>query len=252
MLHINDNGFVGRARVAQVLALLQSSSPSSILLASLDAARMQMATEGRERLTALIVLAQKVRSAIRQIDGLWCYGDELIGVSGIYDFDPTKLIISTSNIGFSGFEVFNMLQQQYGIDAEFADVKHVICSMTIVDTEASIDKLLNALRGLSRQQCKVINANNSFVKPPNCLPYQAMIPRDAYFAAKTHVIRIEEAVGKILAETVIPYPPGVPLLVPGEVVDQCHVNYMRYLIDKGSDFVGTDDQLLRTVRVVND
>jgi arginine/lysine/ornithine decarboxylase len=92
MLRVNNNGFVNRARLAQFLSLLQSSSPSSIFLASLDATRMQMATEGRERLSTVIVLSRKARDTIRQMDGLWCYGDELIGVNNIFAFDPVSLL----------------------------------------------------------------------------------------------------------------------------------------------------------------
>ena len=250
MLHVNDNGLVNRSRVAQNLTLLQSSSPSSILLASLDAARMQMAIQGCERLAAAIVYAQKVRDAIRQMDGLWCYGDELISVNGIFAFDPTKLIIRVTDIGYSGFEAFDILQYQYGIDAEFADVKNVICSMTIADTEASAAKLINALRSFSRQKRDGINSDFSPVNLPTGLPCMRILPRDAFFATKVRVTPIDEAIGQILAESVIPYPPGVPLLVAGEILEQRHVDYIRYLIDKGRDFVGSDDPLLRTVRVV--
>jgi lysine decarboxylase len=252
MLHVNDNGFVNHAYVAQVLGLLQSSSPSSILLASLDAARMQMATEGRERLTKLIVHAKKVRDSVRQMDGLWCYGDDLIGVSDIFAFDPTKLIIRVSDTGYTGFEAFNILQQQYGIDAEFADVKHIICSMTIADTEADIDKLLSALNGLSTKKHDIIatSIDTTPMYRPNSIPRLEISPRDAFFVAKSHTVSLDQAVGQIIIESVIPYPPGIPLLVSGEIVEQCHVDYIRYLIDKGHDFIGTDDPSLCTVRVV--
>jgi lysine decarboxylase len=250
MLHVNDNGFVNHAYVAQVLGLLQSSSPSSILLASLDAARMQMATEGRERLAKLIVRAKKVRDSIRQMDGLWCYGDELIGVSDIFAFDPTKLIIRVSDTGYTGFEAFNILQQQYGIDAEFADIKNIICSMTIADTEANIDKLRSALYGLSTKKRDIISTNIVLMNRPNGLPHLEISPRDAFFAVKSHTVSLDQAVGQIIIENVIPYPPGIPLLVSGEIVEQRHVDYIRYLIGKGHDFIGTDDPSLCTVRVV--
>lgn len=250
MLHVNDNGFVNHAYVAQVLGLLQSSSPSSILLASLDAARMQMVTEGRTCLTKLIASAKKARDSVRQMDGLWCYGDELIGVSDIFAFDPTKLIIRVSDTGYTGFEAFNMLQQQYGIDAEFADLKHVICSMTIADTEASIDKLLSALYGLSTKKRVIISTDIAFINRPNGLPHMEISPRDAFLGAKSHAVPLDQAVGQIIIENVIPYPPGIPLLVSGEIVQQCHIDYVRYLIGKGHDFVGTDDPFLNTVRVM--
>ncbi|CAF1246938.1 unnamed protein product [Rotaria sp. Silwood1] len=251
MLHVNDNGFVNRARIAQVLSLLQSSSPSSILLASLDATRMQMATEGRERLSTVIALAQKARNAIRQMDGLWCYGDELIGVNSIFAYDPSKLIIRVSATGFSGFETSSLLRHQYEIEVEFADVKHVICSITIADTESTVDKLLNALHSLTKQNYQVIDDNNFSIKPPDGLPLPAISLRDAYFSTKTRSIPLNEAVGHILVENVIPYPPGIPLLVPGEIMEQRHLDYMRHLIDRGSTIIGMEDLSLRTVRIMD-
>jgi len=250
MLHINDNGFVNRARIAQVLSLLQSSSPSLILLASLDATRMQMATEGHERLSMVIVLSRKARNAIRQMDGLWCYGDELIGVNNIFAFDPSKLIVRVSDTGLSGYEANSLLRHQYEIEAEFADLKHVIFSITIADTEVTVDKLLDALRGLSRQKHHINNYDDSSIKPPDGLPSPAITLRDAYFATKTRAVPLNEAVGHILAENVIPYPPGVPLLVPGEIMEQRHLDYVRHLIDKGSTIVGMEDLSKRTVRIV--
>lgn len=249
MLHVNDNGLVNRARVAQVLALLQSSSPNSLLLASLDAARMQMATEGHDRLTTLIELAQQARAAIRQIPGLWCYGDDLVGASSIFAYDPTKLIIHVSDTGFTGYDAYDVLRQQHSLDAEFADLKHVICSITIGDTERSLDQLLAALRSLSAQ-ARASDPIDFDIVPPTGLPLQAISPRDAYFA-RSRAIPVEQSVGHIVAENLIPYPPGIPLLVPGEIIEQHHLDYLRALIGKGSGFVGTEDQTLKTIRIVD-
>ena len=251
MLHVNDNGLVNRARIAQVLSLLQSSSPSSILLASLDATRMQMATEGRERLSIVIVLSRKARDTIREMDGLWCYGDELIGVNNIFAFDPSKLIVRVSDTGLSGYEVRSLLRHQYEVEAEFADLKHVIFSITIADTESTVDKLLDALHALTRQKHHITNDADSSIKIPDALPRTAISLRDAYFATRTRIVPLNESVGEILAENVIPYPPGIPLLIPGEIMEQRHLDYVHHLIKKGSTIVGMEDLSLRTVRIVD-
>jgi lysine decarboxylase len=251
MLHVNENGFVNRARIAQVLSLLQSSSPSSILLDSLDATRMQMATEGHERLSMVIVLSRKARDAIRQMDGLWCYGDELIGVNNIFAFDPSKLIVRVSDAGLSGYEASSLLRHQYEVEVEFADLKHVIFSITIADPKSTVDKPLDALSGLTMQKHQITKCDDSLVKPPDGLPRSAISLRDAYFATKTRTVPLDEAIGHILAENIIPYPPGVPLLTPGEIMEQRHLDYVRHLIDKGSTIVGMEDLSVRTVRIVN-
>lgn len=251
MLHVNNNGLINQSRIGQILSLLQSTSPNSILLASLDAARSQMATEGTERLTRVIKLAQEARKSIQRMKNLWCYGDDLIGVGGIFAFDPTKLIIRVCDTGFTGFEAFNFLQEKHRIDAEFADLKHLICSISLADNRATIDELLDALQDLSNENHESNKQVDSFIEPPKGLPTMLTTPRNAYYALETCPLPIDQTVGKILVESVIPYPPGVPLLVPGEVMEQRHVNYIKYLINKGRDFIGTEDPSLRTVRIMD-
>lgn len=249
MLQCNESqGFVNVARVAQVLSLLQSSSPSSLLLASLDAARHQMAVHGRDLLDRTIQLAMMARQAICEVDGLWCYGDELIGQYGIHAYDPTKLIVRVADLGMTGFEAYDKLRYEHGIDGEFADMRQVIFSVTIGDTEESVGKLVNALRLLAQDkrpafEYELVNA------APEELPHLAISPREAYFAPSRSVA-IREAVGHVSAENIIPYPPGIPLIVPGEVIDEAHLDYLDYLVSKGSGIVGTEDKTLQTVRVV--
>jgi lysine decarboxylase len=213
---------------------------------------MQMATEGRERLSTVILLSGKARDAIRQMNGLWCYGDELIGVKNIFAFDPSKLIVRVSDAGFSGFEARSLLRCQYEVEVEFADLKHVIFSITIADTESTIDKLLNVLRDLTRQKHQTTNYDDSSIKPLDGLPLSAISLRDAYFTTKTRTVSLNESIGHILAENIIPYPPGIPLLVPGEIMEKRHLEYVHHLIDKGSTIVGMEDSSLRTIRIVDD
>ncbi len=251
MLHVNDQGLVNRARVAQVLALLQSSSPSSLLLASLDVARMEIATQGHAWLSQIIPLAQDARRAIQAIDGLWCYGDDLVGTAGICAYDPTKLIIRVVETGYTGFEVSYKLRHEHGIDVEFADLRQVICSVTIGDSESSVTRLVEALQVIAAETTRKTGGSSPLPVdvPPPAIPEQAISPREAYFAPSRPVV-LEQAVGQIVAENIIPYPPGIPLLVPGEVMAQAHLDYLRYIMSKGSGVVGTEDRTVQTVRVV--
>lgn len=248
MLHCNPSEHVNLARVGQVLSLLQSSSPSSILLATLDAARMQMATQGRDLLDGIINLAQEARQQICAIDGLWCYGDDLLGKHGVFAYDPTKLIIRTTGIGYTGFEAFNKLRHEHGIDGEFSDLRQVICSVTIGDTKESVSKLVKALTALAAEKRPAL-LNEAEVAPPAGLPKLVISPREAYFA-HARLVPIADAVGQVVAENVIPYPPGIPLLVPGEVMEQRHLDYLHYIMSKGSAVVGPEDKTIKTLRIV--
>lgn len=247
LLHVKGER-VSLARLTQLLALLQSSSPSAILLASLDAARMQMATQGRALLDNALRLAQQAREQIRRINGLWCYGDELIGAHGIAAYDPTKLIIRVTDLGMSGFEAYQALHTRCGVDAEFADLRQIVCSITIADSESSVARLVEALSGLAAEPRAAQAADFTLESPPG-LPTQALSPRAAYFAP-SKAVPIADSVGEICAENLIPYPPGIPLLVPGEVIDAARLDYLRYLLSRGSRMVGPEDPTLATVRVV--
>lgn len=247
MLHVNGTR-ANLARVAQVMGLLQSSSPNSLLLASLDAARMQMATEGHRLLSRVLELSYFAREQINAIDGLWCYGDDLVGSHGIFDYDPTKLVIRVRDIGQTGFAVSDTLRKTYGIDVEFADLRQIICSITIGDDDRTIGKLINALREIAKTKGTIAQSEPE-VPPPAELPHIAISPREAYFAT-SRPVPLAQSVGEITAENIIPYPPGIPLLVPGEVVTQDLLDYLNYLRRMGSGVVGVEDKTLATLRVV--
>lgn len=247
MLHLCGSR-ADRSRVAQSLALLQSSSPSSILLASLDAARRQMATEGERLLARALQLAAHAREAVRAIPGLWCYGDDIVGTHGVYASDPTKLVIRVSDLGLTGLAVSFRLRRAFGQDVEFADLQHIICSITIGDDERSVEALLRALRQISAD-APPAPAPLAIMPPPAGLPEMALTPRAATFAPSRRV-PIEQSAGAVCAESIIPYPPGIPMLVPGEVIARDHLDYLAYIVGQQMAVVGPEDKTLRTVRVV--
>jgi arginine/lysine/ornithine decarboxylase len=246
LLHCNG-ARVNLPRVAQVLGMLQSSSPSAILLASLDAARMQMAVDGKALLDRTLRLAAQARAEIRGIDGLWCYGEDLVGAYGIHAFDPTKLLIRVSDLGVSGFEAAHILQADYHLIVEFADLKHIVASITIADDDETTALLLTELRQLAgRRRPDVVSDE---IAPPAGLPKAALSLREAYFAPSKRV-PLDRVAGEICAEAVMPYPPGIPLLVPGEVIDSSILAYLRYLIAHGVNLVGPEDARVDYLRVI--
>lgn len=250
MLHVNGD-LVDRSRLAQVLAMLQSSSPSSILLASLDVARMQMAIYGHDLLENALKLSNLARAAIRSIEGLWCYGEELVGQNGIYDFDPTKLVIRVTDTGMTGLQVAKRLLTEFHVEPEFSDLRNIICSITIADTEQTIERLLTALRSL------VATANvapgstglDDTMAFPSRLPQVILTLREATYAPSKRV-SITDCLGKVCAESVIPYPPGIPLILPGEMIEKEHLDYLHYVLSRGMNIVGPEDISLETLRVV--
>ncbi|MGJ3239180.1 MAG: aminotransferase class I/II-fold pyridoxal phosphate-dependent enzyme [Anaerolineae bacterium] len=248
MLHINDHGLVNLARIGQILSLLQSSSPSALLMASLDVARMQMATSGREQLTRVLDLCQQARTAINALDGLYCYGTELCRQDAIHAYDPTKLIVRVTDLGYTGFEAYQHLRDHTDVDGEFADLRQMIFSISIADTDKTISRLLDALGELAGHPRPPISAAPASTGTMP-LPEVRLTPREAYFAP-SRPVPITEAIGAVIAENIIPYPPGIPLLVPGEVLTTEHLSYVRHLQSQGTAIVGAEDPHFQQLQVV--
>ncbi len=240
---------VARPALAQALALLQSSSPSVLLTGSLDVVRRRMALDGSRLLGRVVALAARARDSIRAIPGLDCYGPELIGdAQGIAAHDPSKLVIDVRASELTGTQLQARLRDQSRLGVEFADPGHVVCSITAADDDETVDALLEALRravvGSREAQSGAIEIGDL---PP--IPAMALTPRQA-FGAPTTVVKLEDAIGRVCAEQVMPYPPGIPLLLPGEVVGAEHVDYLRGQLAHGVRLVGPEDPGLRTLRVI--
>lgn len=250
LLHCNE-GRIDLSRLAQALAILQTSSPSSPLLISMDAARMQMATEGKELLARTLALAEHARSEIRAIPGLWCYGDELVGVGGVHAYDPTKLVIRVTDLGINGLEASDYLYNKLEIQVEFAELRHIICSLTIADTEARVEHLLIALRVMARELRRQPDEAQTVpeIAPPP-LPEIVLSPRQAFFA-RSKSVSLDRSAGHICAESIIPYPPGIPLALPGERITTDTLAYLKHILRGGFTIVGPQDTSLKTLRVVD-
>lgn len=242
---------VARTALTQALALLQSSSPSVLLTASLDVVRRQMALDGRRLLGRVIALASRARESIRSIPGLNCYGPELIDAEhGIAAHDPSKLVIDSRDSGLTGTQLQARLRAQSRLDVEFADPAHVVCSITVADDDESIDALLAALtRAVSEPSgASTAPAFDAIDLPP--IPTMALTPRQA-FGAATVAVPLAEAPGRVCGEQVMPYPPGIPLLLPGELIATEHIAFLRAQLAHGVRLVGPEDPGLRTLRVMS-
>ena len=237
-------------KLKRILQLLHTTSPSYILMASLDVARMQMATEGRAILSKVITLANLARTEIIQA-GLGCFGKEAIGREGIYDVDVTKLTIDTRAAGNSGYEVAKILNKKYGVQIEFAAPTNVLAIMSLGNTKEDINRLVKALKEIKKTFTpneELIKKINS-VKAPELESEVVLTPREAAFSV-TKKIPFKEAIGMVSAELICPYPPGIPVLAPGEKITKEVFEYLVYLKNLGNMINGQDDKTLQTVKVV--
>ncbi len=244
-------GLVSPKRVQAILSMLTTTSTSYLLLASLDVARKRLATEGHELAEQAIRLANETRKQINDIDYLYCVGKEIIGTKATFDYDPTKLIISVKELGLTGYEVEKWLREHYNIEVELSDLYNILCIITPGDTERETSVLVEALRRLSnefRHQAKV--GKKPKVLLPD-IPVLALTPRDAFYS-ETEVVPFDESAGRIIAEFVMVYPPGIPIFIPGEIITEENLNYIRKNIEVGLPVQGPEDDTLQTLRVIKE
>ncbi len=242
---------VDRVRLNGALAMLQSSSPSALLLASLDLACAHMADQGHELWTQVVALARDVRPAVDAIAGLHVVGEEILGIGGIDAIDPTKLVIDVSALHVTGWQVAASLRSDHGVNPEFADARRIICSLTLGDDPTTTEALLESLGAVSQAVRTGAIPTATTVASASMLPEPevALSPRRAA-QARTVVVPIDQAAGRVAAEFVIPYPPGIPMIVPGEVVEIGTLKEAQRLRGDGAAIVGAADPELTTLRVV--
>lgn len=252
-LHLRSD-FISPHAVSDGLNLVTSTSPSHILLASLDAARRQVAVHGKESLARTLKLAREVRREIQAISGLRCLSEtEARQLSD--DFDQTKILVDVSALGLTGPEAEKWLREHCSIQVEMATPRSVLFLITIGDTEASVSHLLAALKQLVEASKSVSDGwrrqkidTNSLLEWP--LGGEHVVPVRNALLGEKEFVDFDRAEGHVAAEWLIPYPPGVPLLIPGEKITGEVVQYYRYLRQLGVSLRGLADHTGRMVRVL--
>ncbi|WP_253202880.1 aminotransferase class I/II-fold pyridoxal phosphate-dependent enzyme [Priestia aryabhattai] len=250
ILNIRE-GLISPKRVQSILSMLTTTSTSYLLLASLDVARKRLATEGKELAEHAISLAEKARKEINTIEHIRCIGREILGTKATYDLDPTKLIISVSDLGITGYDVEKWMREAHNIEVEMSDLYNILCIITPGDTEEDLSRLVTALRELS---AKFHNLSETTAKPAILLPdipVLALTPRDAFYA-ETEVVPFHESAGRIIAEFVMVYPPGIPIFIPGEIITEENLTYIETNLEAGLPVQGPEDFELKTFRVIKE
>jgi arginine decarboxylase len=265
MLHVSGD-LICRSKVSQALRLVQSTSPSYLLLASLDAARQQMALHGRELMTKTIKLAELARTKISQIDGLSVVELDR-PTPGFSYLDRTRLTVTVIGLNLTGFAADEILSDELGITAELPSLQHLTFIISLGNTRADIDRLIAGFTKLAlhprgdrwRSLSPGESLNLAQIQPPDkILTEMAITPRQATRwrslspgESNNLVVSIDSAIGKISAESICPYPPGIPILIPGEIITIEALDYLRQVLDLGGELVGCDDPTLQTIRVVD-
>ena len=218
-------------------------------MASLDISRRNLALKGREAFATVTNIAEYARKEINKIGGYYAYGKELINGDSIYDFDTTKLTVFTLDIGLAGIEVYDLLRDEYDIQLELGDIGNVLAYISIGDRMREVERLVSALYDIKRLYSKDRSGlfDHEYINP-----LVVLTPKEAFYADKEEMIPINETVGRICTEFVMSYPPGIPILAPGERITQEIIDYILYAKEKGCSLTGPEDEKCERLNVIKE
>lgn len=240
MLHVKGS-LVDISKVDAALKIVQSTSPSYILMASLDAARQNAALNGRTAVCRMLDITSYIRSTLSSIDGVSC--PENVDGNEVFSFDKTRIVFSVK--GISGFYLSEILFEKYNICCEMADNYNVVSIIGSSDSYEDADRLINAVKEIAA----TVNSGKikEFSLPHR--PPMAMTPRKAFFAKSTRT-NFKDSVGKVSAEIIAPYPPGIPVIYPGEVITEEIYEFISEAIKDGRHIHGFSDKSMETIKII--
>lgn len=245
-LLINDQLSVGHVR--QTINLTQTTSGSYLLLSSLDISRRNLALDGKAIFNKVSSLANYARDEINKIGGYYAFSKELLNGDSVFDFDCTKLSVYTREIGLAGIEVYDILRDDYGIQIEFGDIGNILAIISVGDRALALERLVSSLSEIKRLHTrdKAGMFDHEYINPEVVMP-----PQQAFYSNQ-HSVAIKDSKGYTCGEFVMAYPPGIPILAPGERITQEIIDYIAYAKAKGCFLTGTEDMAIENIKVVEE
>ena len=234
--------------VRQVINLTQTTSGSYLLISSLDIARKNLALNGKSIFKKTVQFAEYARNEINKLGGYYAFGNELCDNNAFFDFDKTKLSVHTRDIGLAGIEVYDILRDDYGIQIEFGDIGNILAIISAGDRALEIERLISSLSEIKRLYSKDKTGmfDHEYINPE-----VITAPQKAFYSNKKSV-PINQSSGMVCGEFVMCYPPGIPILAPGEKITDEIINYINYAKEKGCFMTGTQDMKIENINVVED
>lgn len=221
----------------QVINLTQTTSASYLLLSSLDISRRNLALQGKEIFRKVTELAEYTRCEINRIGDYYAFSKELINGGSIFDFDATKLSVHTLDIGLAGIEVYDILRDEYDIQIEFGDIGNFLAYISVGDRKRDVERLVSALAEIRR---RFKRGKTGMLTQEYIDPIVAAAPQTAFYAEKEQ-LPLDSTAGRVCSEFVMCYPPGIPILAPGEMITKDIIDYIKYAKDKGCSMTGPED-----------
>lgn len=234
--------------VRQIINITQTTSGSYLLLSSLDISRRNLALHGQEIFDKVKELVEYARREINQIGDYYAYSKELVNGDSVYDFDITKLCVNTLPVGLAGIEVYDLLRDEYDIQTEFGDLGNILAYVSVGDRPRDIERLVSALAEIRRLYKK---DRSSLMSAEYINPTVMFSPQEAFYSEKQS-LPLAQCENRVCAEFVMCYPPGIPILAPGELITRSILDYIVYAKDKGCSLTGPEDMQVETLNVMKE
>lgn len=237
---------MNRGHVRKIINLTQTTSGSYLLMSSLDISRRNLALRGKMILKKVVEMAEYAREEINAIEGYYAFGSELINGDSVFAFDQTKLSVHTRDIGLAGIEVYDILRDEYDIQIEFGDIGNILAYLSIGDREQELERLVSALAEIRRRYQRDPRGmlNQEYIDP-----VVVCSPQAAFYGSKKSLL-LNESSGYVCSEFVMCYPPGIPILAPGERITDEILNYIKYAKTKGCFMTGPEDPDIERINVM--
>lgn len=236
-------------KVLQSINMLQSTSASYLLMASIDGARYNLVKNGEEQLSKALDLARYTRLKLNQIDGVNVFCDETLKNDGVSFIDNTKLCINVKGLNLTGHQVYDLLYQKFDVQPELGDLYNVLVLISIGTSKQDVDRLINAMIKISKKYRKKEDFKEIRIK--QIIPNKMLTPRKAFYSTKES-IKIDDCENRICGESIMAYPPGIPIISPGEVISLEIIEYLKLLKENNAYLTDMKDESLETILVIKE
>lgn len=241
---------VDPAHLSACADLLMTTSPNAILYSAIDGWRRQMVQHGSELLGNALALARRLRTDIEALPGIHVLEDELLAAESSHDLDRLQVLMDLSGLGISGYQAADWIRENCRIDMGLSDHRRIMATLSMADDDASAARLMEALHALVEAAPSMDTPPAVDLPSPHELELETVVlPRDAFFGA-TEDIPAREAIGRVAAEQITPYPPGIPAIIPGERINAAVVDYLETGLKAGMVLPDPADASLKTIRVL--
>lgn len=232
----------------KIINMTQTTSASYLLMGSLDVARKQLALEGEANLAGVLALSRQLRERINKIPGIKAIGKEVEEEGRVFRYDETKIVVHIESLSINGFELYDILREDYHVQMELGDAKNVLAIISLGDNQYAVDRFVSALEDISRRFYVPEDIDRPII--PSFNDYRVVYsPRDAFYLPKETLL-LSESVGRICGESIMAYPPGVPIVNPGELITEEMIDYIRFLLKQQTVINGPEDSTLETIKVL--